>query len=157
MTTIQLRSRLPLLPTAAEIVSPDLAVVREEGKVVLFNAAGPIYECRQDDGVGLRLAVAITAGLHLAPITALAAAFGVDRGTVHRDYAKLEAGGVGALQPRKRGPKGPHKLNAAALGSAQRALDAGESLRETGKKVGGSHFAIHHAIQRGLLTRPSKP
>jgi hypothetical protein len=156
MKTEQLHSRLALLPTAAEILSPDLAVVREDGKMVLFNAAGPIYECRQDDGVGLRLGVAIAAGLRLAPITALAAAFGVDRGTVHRDHAKLEAGGIGALQPRKRGPKGPHKLNAAALRSAQRALDAGESLRESGKKVGVSHFAIQHAIRKGLLTRPSQ-
>ena len=156
MRTKTLLPRLPLLPPAAEIVSTDLAVVREDGKVVLFNAGGPIYECRQDDRVGVRLGVAIAAGLRLAPVTTLAATFGLDRGTVHRDRAKLAAGGIEALQPKKRGPKGPFKLDATALRSAQRALDSGASQRESGKQAGVSHFAIYHAIQKGLLIRPEK-
>ena len=156
MNTKSLLPRLPLLPPAAEIVSTDLAVVREDGKVVLFNAGGPIYECRQDDRVSVRLGVAIAAALRLAPVTALAATFGMDRGTLHRDRAKLAAGGIEALQPKKRGPKGPFKLDATALRSAQRALDSGASQRESGKQAGVSHFAIYHAIQKGLLSRPEK-
>jgi len=34
--------RLPLLPAEAEVISADLAIERRDGKVVLFNAAGPI-------------------------------------------------------------------------------------------------------------------
>ena len=136
MATITLLPRLPLLPPAAEVVSSDLAIVREDGKVVLFNAGGPIYECREDDRVGVRLGVAIVAGLRLAPITTLAMTFGMDRGTLHRDQVKFTAGGVEALQPKKRGPKRPFKLDAAVLRSAQRALDSGASQRESGRKRG---------------------
>jgi hypothetical protein len=145
------------MPAEANVVSADLAVVRREGKVVLFNAAGPIYECREDDQVGVRLAAALVAELGLAPVTAVAGAIGVHRATVHRDHAKLEQGGVGALQPRKRGPKGPHKLTGAALQRAQRVLDAGGSLREAGSRAGVSEFAVRHALKGGLLRRASAP
>ena len=154
MAATQLHPRLPFLPATAEVVSPDLAIVRKDGMFVLFNAAGPIYECRDDDEVGMRLGAALMTSLDLAPVTAVAAAFGVHRATVHRDHAKLEESGVGALQPKKRGPKGPHKLTPATLREAQLALDAGESLREAGRRAGVSHFAIGHAIKRGLLLRP---
>jgi hypothetical protein len=154
MATTVLRSRLPLLPPEAEAISPDLAIVRREGKVVLFNAAGPIYECGEHDEVGVRLAAALAAEMGLAAVTDLAAAFGVHRSTVHRDVAKLEQEGVGALERKKPGPKKPHKLTDAVLRTAQRHLDAGGSLREAGSRAGVSEFAIRHAIKKGLLARP---
>ncbi len=39
-------------------------------------------------------------------------AFGVHRNTVARVQRRLEAGGIGAVVPAKRGPKGPHKVTA---------------------------------------------
>ena len=61
MSAPQLRSRLPLLPDEAEVISADLAIVRRGGRLVLFNAAGPIYECGEDDDVGVRLAIVLAA------------------------------------------------------------------------------------------------
>jgi len=153
MNTQQLQARLPLLPEGAQVVSPRLAVVRQNGMFVLFNAAGPIYACKEDDTLGLRQGVTVAARLALATVTALAKAAGVHRATLHRSHAKFEEGGAQALQPQKRGPKGPHKLTPAVLRPAQRALDAGASLRDVGRRVGVSHFAIGHAIKKGLLTR----
>src|SRR3970282_315190 len=134
MSKIQLRSRLALLPEAAEVVSPDLAVVRD--------ASGAIYQCKQDDEVGVRLGTALAVDLGLAPVAALARACRLHRATLHRDRAKLEAGGVGALHPGKRGPKGPHKLTSTVLRKAQRALAGGASQREVASRVGVSEFAI---------------
>ena len=111
MTTHQLLPRLPLLPPSAEVLSPDLAVARDGEMVVLFNAGGAFYTCAADDHAGLRLAASITARLRLAPVTALAQHFKVHRATVHRARRRIEEGGVDALQPGKRGPKGPHKLD----------------------------------------------
>lgn len=153
MSAPQLRSRLPLLPDGAEAISVDLAIVRRGGRLVLFNAAGPIFECGEDDDVGVRLAVVLAADLGLAPVKALAAAFGVHRTTVHRDHAKMDEGGVGALVPRKRGPKGPHKLTPAVLEEAQRALDDGASYRAVAARIDVSEFAVRHAIKSGLLKR----
>jgi len=155
MNTSQLRSRLPLLPETAKVVSSDLAIGREDGKFVLFNASGPIYQCKESDEVGVRLGTALVIDLGLAPVTALAKASGLHRATLHRDHAKLKAEGVEALQPRKRGPKGPHKLTCGVLEEAQRRLDAQDSLREAASRVGVSEFALRHAIKNGLLKRPS--
>ncbi len=155
MNATQLLPRLPLLPPGADVLSRDLAVVRQEGKVALFNAAGPMYECREDDALGVRVAAALAAHLELAAVTRIARTFGVHRATLHRDVAKLRAGDVAALLPRKRGPLGPRKLTPGVLRKAQRALDEGASLRQAGAGSGVSHFAIHHAIQKGLLRRSS--
>src|SRR5437867_973353 len=145
MNKIQLCSRLPFLPEAAKVISPDLAVVRDGTTFVLFNASGAIYQCKQDDEVGVRFGTALAVDLGLAPVAGLAKACGLHRGTLYRDHAKLEVGGVEALQPKKRGPKGPHKLTSAVLRSAQRALDGGASLRAVASGVGVSEFAIRHA------------
>ena len=109
LKSMRLHARLPLLPAGAQVVSPRLAVVREHSMFVLFNAAGPIYECKEDDTLGLRQGVTVAARLALATVTALAKAAGVHRATLHRSHAKFEEGGAKALQPQKRGPKGPHK------------------------------------------------
>ena len=77
MTTSNLHSRLSLLPAVAQVFSADLDVVRREGKLAVFNAAGLTYECRENDKVGMRLAAALAADLGLAPVTALARAFSV--------------------------------------------------------------------------------
>lgn len=96
----------------------------------------------------------ITARLRLAPITTLAQHFKVHRATIHRARKRLEEGGVDAVQPGKRGPKGPHKLTPAVLRQAQAALDGGASQRETARRVEVSHFAIAHAIRQGRLRKP---
>ena len=155
MPTPQLLPRLPLLPPSAEVLSPDLAVARDGKMVLLFNAGGAFYACAADDQAGLRLAASITARLRLAPVTTLAQHFQVHRATVHRARRRIEEGGVEAVQPGKRGPKGPHKLTPAVLRQAQAALDGGASQRETARRVAVSHFAIGHAIRQGLLRKPA--
>lgn len=154
MSTHQLLSRLPLLPPSAEVLSPDLAVARDGTMVVLFNAGGAFYTCAADDQAGLRLAASITARLRLAPVTTIAQYFKVHRATIHRARRRIEEGGVDAVQPGKRGPKGPHKLTPAVLRQAQAALDGGASQRETARRVEVSHFAIAHAIRQGRLRKP---
>ena len=153
MKATQLRSRLPLLPEAAEVVSRDLAVVHQGDQFVLLNAAGVIYSCKRDDELSVRVGCALAVHLGLAHVTALARVCGLHRATLHRDHAKLVIGGVEALRPSKRGPKGPHKLTPEVLADAQSRLDAGESLRAVGSHIGVTEFAVRHAIKRALLRR----
>jgi hypothetical protein len=124
-------------------------MVREGERLVLFNASGPIYQCKEGDGVAVRLGAV---HLGLAGATVLADALKLSRSTLHRVRTTYAAGGVEALREKKRGPKGPHKLTPAALGRAQRVLDSGRSRRAAAERVGVSEFAIRHAIKRGLLT-----
>ncbi len=127
-------------------------MVREGKRLVLFNASGPIYQCREDDRVAVRLGAVLAIDLGLAGVSVLADALGLHRGTLHRVRTKYATGGVAALQEKKRGPKGPHKLTAVVLGRAQRVLDRGGSQRAAAEHVGVSEFAIRHAVKRGLLT-----
>ena len=47
---------LPLLPRGARVISRLLAVAEDGDLLVVFDASGPIYQCRRDDREGLRLA-----------------------------------------------------------------------------------------------------
>ena len=136
MHPTQLRSQLPLLSDQAIILSPDLAMVREGKRLVLFNASGPIYQCKEDDGTAVRLGAVLAVDLGLAGASVVADALRLSRITLHRVRTKYATGGVNALREKKRGPKGPHKLTAA-------------------ERAGVSEFAIRHAVKRGLLIRAS--
>jgi len=155
MQPTKLRSQLPLLSDQAIILSPDLAMVRKGKRLVLFNASGPIYQCREDDGAAVRLGAVLAIDLGLAGVSVVADALRLSRSTLHRVRTKYATGGVEALREKKRGPKGPHKLTPATLGRAQRVLDRGGSQRAVAERVGVSEFAIRHAIKRGLLLRTS--
>lgn len=64
-----------------------------------------------------------------APVSAVAEEYGVSRPTYYQTKASFDKGGVAGLAPRKRGPRGPHKLRGQALAFVQQQLVAGEPLR----------------------------
>lgn len=148
-----LRTQLPLLPQNAEILSPDLAVVTENGELVFLNASGPIYTCREDDGFAVRLAAGMFRDLNLASADSLAAALRVHRSTVFRNRRKLQEGGVQRLEHQGTGPRGPHKLTGETRTQAQRLLDKGHSIRVTAEQMRVSEGAIRYALRKGWLRR----
>ena len=96
---------LPLLPRGARVISRRLAVAEDGDQLVVFDASGPIYQCRRDDQEGLRLAAGMFNHLGLAGLKGLGDALGMDPSTVYRSRKRFEAGGVEAVRGRKRGPK----------------------------------------------------
>lgn len=64
-----------------------------------------------------------------ASVSAAAEEYGVSRPTYYQTKASFEKGGLTALVPQKRGPRGPHKLRGQALAFVQQQLVAGEPLR----------------------------
>ena len=150
-----LTARLPLLPPDAREVGDSLAILHDDERVVFFNAAGPIFSCRQDDRVGLRLAAVTVVEQGLAGAAAVAKALSLHRTTLFRDARKFEEGGVEGLVEKRRGPKGPHSLTPDVQRRAQRLLDEGESIRATAASVEVSERGLRHAIKRGLLAAPS--
>ncbi len=79
---MSLQRSLRVLPPGARIVSPRLAVLVDDERLVAYSAADPIYTCRVDDHDGMRLAAGMLSALKLAPDTALAKALGMSRETV---------------------------------------------------------------------------
>jgi len=55
--------------------------------------------------------------------------YGVSRPTYYQTKTSFDEGGIAGLVPKKRGPRGPHKLQGAALAFIQKQLVAGEPIR----------------------------
>jgi transposase len=64
-----------------------------------------------------------------APVTSATEEYGVSRPTYYQSKANFDKGGVAGLVPRKRGPRGPHKLQGEALAFVEQQLVAGEPVR----------------------------
>ena len=64
-----------------------------------------------------------------ASVSAATEDYGVSRPTYYQTKASFDKGGVAGLVPRKRGPRGPHKLQGQALAFLQQQLVAGEPVR----------------------------
>src|SRR5580658_1344867 len=87
-----------------------------EGEIQLVMVAGsPLLRFRAGDAVGRLAAAAIVAEGGLAPVNVVQRAFGIDDATLWRARQRLREGGVTALAPEKRGPKGPWKVGDALL------------------------------------------
>jgi transposase len=62
-------------------------------------------------------------------VTAATAEYGVSRPTYYQTKAHFATAGLTGLVPRKRGPRGPHKLRGEALAFVEQHLVAGEPVR----------------------------
>jgi transposase len=55
--------------------------------------------------------------------------YGVSRPTYYQTKGSFDEAGIAGLVPKKRGPRGPHKLQGAVLAFIQKQLVAGEPIR----------------------------
>ncbi len=151
-----LQTRLPLVPSGAQPLSPELAIAEKDGWSVLYHAGGPILSFREDDAAGRRLAAAILShpSVNLASPKALAEGLGIHRTMVFACRRRYAEGGVAALQTQKSGPKGPHKLRGEKHKQAQALLNEGASNRAVARALGLSEGAIRRALGKGQLRRP---
>jgi transposase len=152
---VALQARLPVSPSELVRISAELAMARQDKRVVLFNAGGPIFTFHEDDAEARRLAVAMVSqpGMGLAPPKALAEALGIHRSMVFEYRDRFAEGGAAALRTQKAGPKAPHKLAGERLQRAQALLDKGASNSAIARAVEVSEGAIRHALKQGRLRR----
>ena len=67
--------------------------------------------------------------LEHASVTTATAEYGLSRPTYYQAKAHFATAGIAGLIPRKRGPRGPHKLQGEALAFVEQHLVAGEPVR----------------------------
>jgi transposase len=83
--------------------------------------------------------------------------YGVSRPTYYQTKASFQDAGIGGLVPRKRGPRGPHKLQGAVLAFIQEHLVAGEPIRarELARQIGERfHLDVHpRTIERAVAVK----
>jgi transposase len=67
--------------------------------------------------------------LEHASVTATTAEYGVSRPTYYQAKAHFATAGIAGLVPRKRGPRGPHKLQGEVLAFVEQHLVVGKPVR----------------------------
>jgi transposase len=69
------------------------------------------------------------ASVEKASVTDVADEYGVSRPTYYQAKADFEEGGIAGLVPRKRGPRGPHKVQGEALAFIEAQISPGDPIR----------------------------
>lgn len=67
--------------------------------------------------------------LEKTPVTQAVEQYGLSRPTYYQTQACFQQEGIAGLVPKKRGPRGPHKLNREVISFLQRQLVEGEPMR----------------------------
>jgi transposase len=140
---------LPLLPEGAAEIAPGVGIVTgtDGGGLVMVHGLAA-FAWDGGDEAGRRLAAVQLVRLRAASQGQVAAAFGVDPATVWRWNKALAGGGVAALVPSRRGPKGASKLTAQLVARIA-GLDAGgKTLAQIAAATGVSTFSVRSALGR---------
>ena len=117
---------------------------------------GRSFSCREEDEGALRFAAAMLTepGVGLAGPSQIARAVRRHRSQVHEYRARYREGGAGALEVRKRGPRGASKLKGPVLAAA---LTAGLSNCKVAAQVGGVRADDPQGPQGRPLGTPPGP
>jgi hypothetical protein len=102
----------------------------------------------EDDEPCRRLVIAMLIGSRVAQRTQVARAFGIVVLTVDRYLRAYRSGGVRALMPRKRGPKGPRVTGGSRDKVILAAKRAGQSNVAIARKLASSEKAVRLALRR---------
>jgi transposase-like protein len=146
---------LPLLPAGAAEVAPGVGFLAgEDGGLVTVHGLAT-FGWDAGDEAGRRLAAVQLVRLRAASQGQVAAAFGVDPGTIWRWGQALDAGGVAGLVPARRGPKGASKLTPQLAARIAELDAAGQTLREIAAATGVSTFSVRNAL--GRVTSRERP
>jgi len=119
-----------------------------DGYIVVFVRGEPIFSYDIDDLAARRLAIVQLAESKMASQTEIGRGFAVKRLTVHRQIEKYRAGGVEALVPKKRGPKGPRVTGGRRDTVIAKRKESGESNYQIAARLGVSESSIRQALKR---------
>jgi hypothetical protein len=99
------------LPSApGRSIGKRLTILESDHRRAVFLGPTAIHVHDRADKAAEAACIAILARAGLASDVDIAAAFGVHRNTVGRIARRFESGGMAAVVPAKRGPKGPSKV-----------------------------------------------
>ncbi len=148
------------MPKRADRTDPKTAALLEEGTLnpspekvsdPKFRASD-FFDPR--DFVQVRYEMLRRVSVDDASVTQATAEYGVSRPTYYQAKASFEEAGVAGLVPKKRGPRGPHKLQGEILAFAEKHHVEGEPIRgrELAKLIRQEFSVVIHprTIERAL-------
>ena len=98
----------------------------EEVRDELFQGEG-FFDPR--DRVQVKYEMLRRVGVERTSVTQVTAQYGVSRPTYYETKASFEGSGVAGLVPKKRGPRGPHKLQGEVLAFLEQHLSPDHPIR----------------------------
>lgn len=114
---------------------PKLAALLEDGTLNPFPDKVSDPKFRESeffdprDGVQVRYEMLRRVSVENVSITNATGEYGVSRPTYYEAKANFDEGGISGLVPKKRGPRGPHKLHGEILAFVERQHTHGEPIR----------------------------
>jgi hypothetical protein len=143
MTVMNAQPPLPVAPVAGAVsIGEAVALVEDSDGGRVFLRGELVYAWSAEDVPLRRLAAVQLVANKAARVGDVAAAFGVDNGTLWRWGQQLSATGVGGLVPDKRGPKGPSRLSPEVVADITARRAAGASYRKIATATGVSYTSV---------------
>ncbi|MDI6773344.1 MAG: hypothetical protein QME77_12270, partial [bacterium] len=147
---------LPPVESRAQWLGPRCCLQHDGELRIVVIGGVPLLHFAAGDRVHARLAAALIAESQAARIGAVLAAFGLDDATLWRARQRLRAGGVTALVPVKRGPRGPWKVGRAIERRIVALRASGFSPQRIADRLGISRFSVRRVLERqGEVPTPS--
>ena len=138
---------LGFAPSGASSIATGVDLTESDdgsGAVFLWGMASWCWSA--GDVAARRLAAVQLAATNAATAREVAAGFGIKEPTLWRWSDAYRRAGVSGLMAKKKGPKGPSKLNAERTAEIARLRAEGLSLRAIGTRVGVSHDSVLRAL-----------
>ncbi|HEX9682435.1 MAG TPA: helix-turn-helix domain-containing protein [Acidimicrobiales bacterium] len=148
---------VPVAPLGSCPVADGVDVGEGDDGGVVFLWGLACWCWQPDDVVARRLAAVQLVVTGSAKPGAVAAAFGTDEVTLWRWRRSYEAEGVTGLAPRRRGPKGPSKIDQAKTDQIRRLRAEGLSRDAIAERVGVSGASVSRALAAALAEPEPAP
>jgi len=153
MSVMNAQPPLPIAPLSAAVsIGEAVALVEDSDGGRVFLRGELVYAWSTGDVPLRRLAAVQLVANKAARVGDVAAAFGVDAGTLWRWGQHLSATGVSGLVPDKRGPKGAHRLTPQVVVDITARRAAGASYRKIAAAIGVSYTSVRRVCT--LATTP---
>ena len=155
MSVMNAQPPLPIPPVAGAVsIGEAVALVQDGDGGRVFLRGELIYAWSAGDVPLRRLAAVQLVANKAARVGDVAAAFGVDAGTLWRWGQHLSATGVGGLVPDKRGPKGPSRLSPEVVADITARRATGTSYRKIATATGVSYTSVRRVCTPATTDQP---
>jgi transposase len=138
---------IPAAPPGSVPIATGVDLIEGDEGGVVFLWAMAAWCWAPDDIASRRLAAVQLVETRSASRRAVAAAFGVKENSLWRWQRDYAAGGVAALEPSVKGPKGPSKLSETKVAEIVAARATGASMEAVAAQVGVSLNSVSRALR----------
>jgi hypothetical protein len=148
--------QLPTFPAGATEITPEMAVQKQDGRVVYLYGHLPVFQHAEEDVKSFRMFTSQLIANGTVKQKDIVRTFGVPLITVKRSVKLYrERGAAGFFQPKSRKRSG-RVLKGDVLRRAQTLLEEGRSVPEVARELGVLANTLHKAIRVKRLPAAQK-